>query len=392
MNGNEMRLKGAATTLSLAAALTGASSAPGHAQGTLVWAGANDNPNTLITARFNGGAMTWGPEIPSGGATTGSAANVAPNQVRVHRGAAGGGCSLIAQTNDATGNISIYSVDSAGVTTPVAGSPFAAGTGLQSLAWAPDGGALYAPLGVAGASQVITFRVSCTPGGAVTVTSAGPTTLAGFNFLRDADVYGPGTGSHLCVSASGSNTVGCVPIDPVTRLPGTTAVNTITVNDARGMRIASNGCGVAAAGNANLVRGFAVLGGTIFGMNTAGHLGNPRYGATSPDGSFAAFGSSGPSVALYVILPATCGIQLLDANMLVNPAARVEHVAFDEDNHLYVADGLLNQVRVYQASFQGLGLPLSTSSTNHGTVNPPGGIDASLAGAVPVSLQTVAVD
>jgi hypothetical protein len=386
-----MRLKVGATTLSLCAALTLGSPRPGHAQGTLVWAGGNDNPNTLITARFNGGVMTYSPEIPSGGSTSGSAANLAANQVRVHRGAAAGGCSLIAQTNDATNSISLYSVDAAGLTTPVAGSPFAAGPGVQSLAWAPDGGALYAPLAVVGASQVLTYRVTCTPGGPITVTNAGPVTLAGFNLLRDADVSGTGVGSHLCVSGTNNNAVGCFPIDPVTRLPGTTPVNTITVNNVRGMRIASNGCGVAAVGNANLVAGFANLSGTLFLMNTAGHLSNPRYGAVSPDGSFAAFGSLGDDVALYLIFPATCSIMLLGTNSLGNPAAVVEYVAFDEDNRLYVADGLLNQVRVFQVSFGGLGGPLSTTTTNHAGTNPPGGIDAALASAVPVRLQGVGI-
>jgi len=362
-----------------------------HAQNAIVWAGANDNPNTLINASFNGTTMSYNPEIPSGGSTTGNPTTIAFNQVRVHRGAASGGCSLIAQTNNNSNNISIYSVNSAGVTTPVAGSPFTGAPGLQSLAWAPDGGALYAPLAVTGGSQVLTFTVSCTPGGPVTVTNAGPVTLAGFNLLRDAEVIGTGVGSHLCVSGTNNNAVGCFPIDPVTRLPGTTPVNTITVNNVRGVRIASNGCGVAGVGNANLVSAFVVIGGMLFPMNTAGHLSNPRYGAVSPDGAFAAFGSFGDDIALYMIAPGGCGITLLGTNSLGNPAALIEYVAFDENNRLYVADALINQIRVFQASGGGLGAPLSMSTTNHGTVNPPGGIDAALLSTVPVQLQSFGV-
>jgi hypothetical protein len=82
---------------------------------------------------------------------------------------------------------------------------------------------------------------------------------------------------------------------------------------------------------------------------------------------------------------------LLGTNSLGNPAALVEYVAFDEDNRLYVADGLLNQVRVFQASFGGLGTALSTSTTSHGAPNPPGGIDAALSSTVPVRLQAFGV-
>src|SRR5687767_133853 len=98
----EMRLKEAAIPAGLAVMLELAGAGTARAQGTLVWAGANDSPNTLITARFDAGVMTYGPEIPSGGATTGSAAALAPNQVRAYRGASTGRCSLIAQTNDAS--------------------------------------------------------------------------------------------------------------------------------------------------------------------------------------------------------------------------------------------------------------------------------------------------
>lgn len=390
--GRVMGPKAGLMTLPVLVALTLGSPRPGQTQDALVWAGANDNPNTLITGRFNGTTLTYTPEIPSGGSTTGSAAGLAANQVRVHRGAAAGGCSLIAQTNDASNTVSLYSVGAAGVTTAVAGSPFAAGPGVQSLAWAPDGGAFYAPLGVAGGSQVLTYKVTCTPGGPVTVVNAGAVTLTGFDFLRDADVFGTtGPGSHLCVSGSSSNNVGCFPIDPVTRLPAATPVNTITVNDARGLRIGSNGCGLAAVGNANLVISFAFLGGTLLQINGAGHLGNPRYGAFSPDGSFAAFGSLGDDVAVYVVFPATCNIMMLGTNSLGSATALSEYVAFDEANRLYVADGLLNQVRVFQVSFAGLSGALSTTTTNHAGPNPPGGIDAALASAVPVRLQAAGI-
>src|SRR5688572_4048106 len=89
-----------AVTLALSAAVGFGTPRSGQAQDALVWAGANDNPNTLITARFDGSTMTYGPEVPSGGSTSGSASALALNQVRVYRGAASGRCSLVAQTND----------------------------------------------------------------------------------------------------------------------------------------------------------------------------------------------------------------------------------------------------------------------------------------------------
>jgi hypothetical protein len=259
---------------------------------------------------------------------------------------------------------------------------------VQSLAWAPDGGALYVPLTVAGSAQVLTYRVACTPGGPVTITNAGPVSLVGFDLLRDGEVIGTGVGSHLCVSGTNNNAIGCFPIDPATRLPGTTPVNTITVNNVRGMRIATNGCGVAAVGNANLVSAFALNGGMLIPINTAAHPGNPRYGAVTLGGTLAAFGSFGDDVALYRIAPATCSITLLDANSLGNPAALVEYVAFDWLDRLFVADSLINQIRIIAAGPGGFGSVLSTSTTNHGTLNAPGGIDAALESAVPVSLQS----
>jgi hypothetical protein len=357
-----------------------------------VWAGANDSPNMLIRAALEYPfPIGYGPEVPTGGTTTGSATALALNQVRVYRGRASGACSLVAQTNDGSDNVSIYSINLFGEATPVPGSPFAAAPGVQSLVWAPDGGALYVPLAVAGSSQVLTYRVACTVGGPITVTNAGPVSLAGFDLLRDADVIGTGVGSHLCVSGTNNNAVGCFPIDPVTRLPGTNPVNTIPVSNARGMRIASNGCGVAAVGNANVVSSFARNGGMLIPINTAAHPGTPRYGAVSLDGSLAAFGSFGDDVALYSIAPATCTITLIDSNSLGNPAALVEYVAFDGFNGLWVADGLVNQLRMFHATLGGLGSALSTTTTNHPNQRPPGGIDAALSSSVPVTLQTFEV-
>ena len=364
-----------------------------HAQSSFVWAGGNDVPNTLINATFDGTNMVYNPEIPTGGTTTGGPTTIAFNQVRTYRGAPSGGCSLIAQTNNGSNNVSIYRVNPAGVITPVSGSPFTVPATLQAVAWAPDGGALYVPLSVTGSSQLVTFTVSCTPGGAVTITNAGTVSLTGFSLLRDAEVIGTGVGSHLCVSGTANNAIGCFAIDPVTRLPSTTPVNTISVGDVRGMRIHNaSGCGVAGRGNAPLVQAFRVVGGSLTLANTAAHLSNPRYGAVSFDGTLSAWGTFGDDIALYTIDPVTCNVTQVDTDSLNNPAALIEYVAFDEMNRVYVADALINQIRVFQATAAGFGAPLSTTTTNHPTVNPPGGIDAALTTLVPVELRTFGVE
>lgn len=177
---------------------------------TQVYAGSNDSPDPLINAAFSSPTMTYGTEVASGGTTTGLPPSLAFNQVRVFKSTAPG-CSL-AQTHNNSNNVSIMVVNAIGGITAVPGSPFATGAGTQSLAWAPDGGALYVPLAVSRTADVVTFTVSCAAGGATRVTNAGTVALAGFNFLRDADVIGSGTGSHLCVTGTNTNSVGCVPI------------------------------------------------------------------------------------------------------------------------------------------------------------------------------------
>jgi hypothetical protein len=365
--------------------------APGtvSAQQAQVFAGANDNPNTLINATFVSPTMTYGTQVPSGGTTTGTTTSIAFNQVRVLKSTAG--CSLVAQTNNGSNNVSIYVLNAVGAITPVSGSPFLLSAGVQSLAWAPDGGALYVPLAVSGASQVVVMTISCTPGGAATVTNAGSVTLAGFDLLRDAEVIGSGTGSHLCVSGTNSNNVGCFAINGGTRMPNTTAVNSVTVTNVRGMRIAGNGCGVAGVGSATTVQGFSVAAGSITLTNTGVTTTNPRYGAINASGTLAAFGGFGTQFTVFTV-DGSCNLTLVGSNDNGIATSLVEYVAFDGLDRLYVADSLANQIRVFAPTGAGIGAALSTSTTNHATVNAPGGIDAALLSTLPAELLRFGVD
>jgi hypothetical protein len=367
------------------AAVLGLGAASAHAQNAFVWANANDVTNQLINGTFDGTAITYGAEVPTGGSTTGTATTLAFNQTRLFPSTTG--CAMLATTNNGTNSVSIFTVNG-GTIVPVTGSPFVLAAGVQSIAWAPDGGALYVPLAVAGASQVITLVTSCTAG-VVTVTNAGPVTVAGFNLLRDAEVIGTGPGSHLCLSGTNSNNIGCTPITAATRLPGTTVVNSVTATNVRGMRIhRASGCGTAGLGGATTVQAFSVnAGGTVTLTNTAPHLSTVRYGAMSQDGAFAAWGGFGDDIALYNVTAPACTIAQAGTNSQGNPAALIEYMDFDQLNRVYVADSLLNQIRVFQASPTGFGTALVTSTTNHPTVNAPSGIAAALTTRVPVELQ-----
>lgn len=357
---------------------------------SLVWANSNDVANTIINGTFDGATITYGPEVPTGGGTSGLTTTLAFNQTRLFPSTTG--CAMLATTNNNTNSVSIFTVNG-GTLTAVPGSPFVLTAGVQSIAWAPDGGALYVPLAVGGASQTVTLTVACTAGN-VTVTNAGPVTLTGFNLLRDADTIGTGPGSHLCVSGTNSNNVGCFPIDPVTRLPGTTAVNTVTVTNVRGMRIhRASGCGTAGVGSAATVQAFSVnAGGTVTLTNTAAHASSVRYGSMSPDGLFAAWGSFGDDTALYNVTPGACTIAQAGVNAQGQATTLIEYNAFDQSNRLYISDSLANQIRVFAPTSGGFGAPLTTSTTNHPTTTAPGGIEAALLTSVPVELTTFHVE
>lgn len=379
MNARTVTLLGLALLLPVAAS----------AQPAGVFAGANDNPNTVINANFVSPTMTYGTEVPTGGSTSGLTTSLAFNQTRIFRSV--GGCSMVALTNNNSNNVSVFSVSSTGVLSTVAGSPFATGAGTQSLAWAPDGGALYVPLAVAGTSAVVTFTVTCTPPGVPTLVNAGTVSLTGFDLLRDGEVVGAGAGTHLCVSGTNTNNVGCFAINGTTRLPGTTAVNTIAVTNVRGMRIAPNGCGVAGVGGAPTVQGFSVTAGSVAATNTAATTTNARYGAISADGTLAAFGGFGSQFTLFTVNGA-CSITTVGSNNNGIATTLVEYMAFDGANRLYVSDSLGNQIRVFAPTGAGIGAALSTTTTNHGTINAPGGIDAALLSTLPVDLQHFSVD
>lgn len=376
-----------ATRVAALAALIGTAASAQQAQ---VYAGSNDNPDPLINAAFNSPTMTYGTEVANTGSTSGIATSLAFNQVRVFKSNSPG-CSLIAQAHNNSNNVSIYVVNATGVISEVAGSPFATGAGTQSLAWAPDGGALYVPLAVAGSANVVTFTVSCTAGGgSPTITNAGTVALTGFNLLRDAEVIGAGNGTHLCVTGTNSNNVGCFAL--TSRIPATAAVNTITVTNVRGMRIAGNNCGVAGVGNANTVQGFTVsVGGMITATNTGATTTNPRYGAISADGTLAAFGGFGTQFTLFSV-NGSCQLTLVGSNNNGIATTLVEYMAFDGSNRLYVSDSLANQIRVFAPTAGGIGAALSTTNTNHATINAPGGIDAALLSALPVELMNFSID
>jgi hypothetical protein len=380
---------GATRVLVLCAGLWATAAAAG-AQPAAVWAGANDTPNQLITGVFDG-TMSYLPEIPSGGAS-GSGAGFFEAQVRVFAGKAQGRCSLVAQTNGQSGSVAVYTVDATGAATHVAGSPFATGGVSTTLAWARDGGALYVSTSVSGAAIVATLRVTCTPGGPVSVTNAGPVTLTGVSSLRDMDVSA--SGNHLCVTGDASNNVGCFALDPTTRLPASAAVNLVTLASTRGLRLAANGCGVVGVPTLNQVRGvFVPSTGTLGVTNSATHVAPPFHGAVSPDGSFAAYGSTGSSrqAALYTITAGSCLVTLAGTTPAL-PGGLAPYVAFDGANRLYLADVQANQIRVFQATAAGPGAAVSTSTTNHPTANPPIGIDAALLSAVPVELVGFGVE
>lgn len=353
---------------------------------TRFYAGSNDNPNPLINGNFVG-SLTFNPEAANTGSTTGLTTSLAFNQTRVFRSVSG--CSMVATTNNGSNNVSIWLITASGGLIPVPGSPFATGAGTQSLAWAPDGGALYVPLAVAGASNVVTFTVSCTPGGSTTVTNAGTVALTGFNLLRDAEVIGTGNGTHLCVSGTNSNNVGCFPL--TARIPGTTAVNTVVVTNVRGMRIAGNNCGIAGVGNANTVQGFTVsAGGAVTLTNTGATTTNPRYGAINVSGTLGAFGGFGIQFTVFSI-DGSCNLTLVGSNNTAPATSLVEYMAFDTANQLFVSDSLSNQIRVFAPTAGGIGSAISTATTNHGTINAPAGIDVGLASTLPVELMEFSV-
>jgi hypothetical protein len=362
------------------------------AQSAAVWAGANDNPNTLITAQFDGVTMSYLPEVASGGAS-GGGPGWTESQVRVFAGRAQGRCSLVAQTNTSSGSVAVYTIGASGAAAPVGGSPFATGGVSTTLAWARDGQALYVSRAVNGPGTVVTFRVACTPGGTVSVTNAGAVTLGTITDLRDLDVTA--AGGHLCATGLVSRNVACFAIDPATRLPAATPANSVVLPDVRGLRLSPiNTCGVLSSPSANLVRGLTVdPGGLVALTNSVSHVAPPFYGAISPDGAFAAFGTNGGNrVVLLNLVPAGCQISLAGITDASPGGGVSPYVAFDGASRLYVADTLVNRIRVFQATPGGPGTAISTSTTNHATANPPVGIDAALLSTVPVELVGYSVE
>lgn len=350
-------------------AMAGLVLTPALAQDVLVLTGANDNPNTLINGVFDGSTLTFRPEVSSGGTTPGHINYLYFAQVRAHRSPVPG-CSRIAQTND--GNVTIYDMDSASGIAPVAGSPFPTGPDTEALAWSPDGGALYVPL--YGTSTVFVYTVTC-DGGVVSAASAGTVSVSGVFSLVDAWVIGSGPGSHLCLAGRSSGTVGCFAIDAATRLPSTVPVNTVAVSNARSVRFASNGCGIAAVGSASLSQGIRVdAQGSLTLTNTAPATATARYGTISPDGTLAAMGTSSRRFSVYAV-DSGCGLSLVgsDATAPANPLAI--YTVFDAHNRLYVADSLENRIRIFTPTASAIGPAIVSVLTNHSRLQAPAGLD-----------------
>jgi len=352
-----------------------------RAQTAVVWAGANDAPNTLITGVWDGARMTFLPEVESGGESPGGDRGFTESQVRAYVGRGPGECSLLAQTNVASGNLAIYTLDDAGRATHVAGSPFPIAGQAAAIAWARDGQAIYVSRAFAGPAVVATFRVGCVRGQPAAVGDAGSVTLSSIESLRDLDVTA--SGSHLCASGLGSHNVGCFAIDPTTRVPSATPTNTLTVPSARGLRISgATGCGLLGLPQSNQVSGFTVdRSGLLSLTNTAPSAAPPFHGAFSPDGAFAAYGSSccRREVALYA-MGRGCQVQSLGSTDRVDGGG-APYVAFDAANRLYVADYGANRIRVFQATSAGA-VPVGAVVTTHARPNPPIGIDAALLSAL----------
>jgi 6-phosphogluconolactonase (cycloisomerase 2 family) len=352
-----------------------------RAQTAVVWAGANDAPNTLITGTWDGATMAFLPEVPSGGDSAGGDRGFSEGQVRAYVARGPGECSLLAQTNPSSGNLSLYTLDASGVAAPVAGSPFPIDGSTTAIAWARDGQALYVSRAVVGPAVVATFRVGCVRGQPTAVGDAGSVTLSSIESLRDMDVTA--SGGHLCVTGTGSHNVGCFAIDPATRVPSAAPANTVTIPSPRGLRISgATGCGVLGMPQSNQVSGFTVAdSGSISLTNAAPSAAPAFHGAVSPDGTFAAFGSSccRREVALYA-LGRECQLRSLGSTERVDSGG-APYVAFDAANRLYVADYGANRIRVFQASAAGA-VPVGAGVTDHGRSNPPIGIDAALLSAL----------
>jgi hypothetical protein len=342
---------------------------PATAQDVLVLAGANDNPNMLINGVFDGSTLTFNPEVPSGGTTPGQSYYLYFAQVRAHLSPTPG-CSRIAQTND--GSVTIYGMDAANAISPVAGSPFATGPDTEALAWAPDGGALYVPL--YGTSTVFVYTVTCV-GGVVSATPAGTVSLGGLFSLVDAWVIGSGAGSHLCLAGRSTGSVGCFAIDPATRLPSTTPVNTVAVSDVRSVRFAPNGCGILAIGSASLSQGVRVdAQGFLTLTNTAPSAAGARFGAISADGTLAAMGTSSTGFSVYAV-DGGCGLSLVGSDFTAPADPFVLYMDFDSRNRLYVADSLENRIRIFAPTVAAIGPAIASVLTNHPRTRAPAGLD-----------------
>lgn len=340
------------------------------AQRVLVLASANDNPNQLINGIFDGTTLNFRSSVASGGTSNGTSNFLEFGQVRAHQSTVSG-CTLLAQTHGLSGNVSLYTVSPQGDITLVPNTPLATDPEAGSVAFAPDGGALYLP--VALSNRVIVLAIGCTAG-VVSVSDLGTVSLSGVTNLTDARVIGSGVGSHLCVSATSSGNAGCFALDPTSRLPTTAAVNLVTASGAQGLNIANNGCGTLAVGNARLVQGFRVSPtGLITFSNTAQSSTPARYGAIMTDGSMAATGGFGRDFSVYSISP-NCELGLIGSNIGAAGNPFVDYMAFDAQGRLYVADSLANRIRIFSPTSTAIGPAIVSSVTNHPRINAPAGI------------------
>jgi hypothetical protein len=344
------------------------------AQRVLVLASANDNPNQLINGIFDGTTLKFRPSVASGGTSNGASNFLEFGQVRAHQSTVSG-CTLLAQTHGLSGNVSLYTVSPQGDISLVPNTPFATDPEAGSVAFAPDGGALYLP--VALSNRVIVLAISCTAG-VVSISNLGTVSLLGVANLTDARVIGSGVGSHLCVSATSSGNAGCFAVDPISRLPTTAAVNLVTASGVRGINIANNGCGTLPLGNARLVQGFRVSPkGIVTLTNTAQSTNRADYGAIMANGSMAAMGGLGGAsrdFSVYSVSP-NCELSLIGSNIGTIGTPFVAYMTFDAQGRLYVADSLENRIRIFSPTSSSIGPAIVSSLTNHPRRNAPVGID-----------------
>ena len=179
-----------------------------RAQTAVIWAGANDAPNALITGVWDGTSMAFHPEVPSVGESPGRRPQLLRGTGSRVRGTRPRECSMVAHTTSAPEASRSTRSTPSGVASHVPGrrSP---STASGRDRWARDGQGCTSRTGHGGGSGP-TFRLGCGPPPAPVATPARD--ALSIDSLRDMDLTA--SGSHLCVSGTGSHTSGASPSNP----------------------------------------------------------------------------------------------------------------------------------------------------------------------------------